>query len=344
MKLLNIYDDASFKSKAKGYHRSDAQLFVLEFDGLGTREEVLRIIRNDKRLPKMYDAYPQNRGQLMYVMDTDLQQLRDLPNVWQYNVTWETVENPQEAIKDPSKRPVLIATGTYKQQEYPYFDYDGRPLANTAGEAILYAQQKSYPTYTFTKNYESYPGQFAILRDMVNIDTVRIYNIDFEPYTLFCPEVHISPLSYEGQYQYFQFSATMYANGLKNRKGQTVGWKLQLRNQGYHEKQVTYEKLPNGQDNKKKPKVALKAIKIGTAGAPAYPQSPILLTPGGRAFREKKDGDPNDIEKYSGNIIGVHIPGEEVEATGITPEQFDAAIIEPRLVEYIKFNDYFPFK
>lgn len=349
-KILSISEQTEYGNMRRGLERTDKQVFWIEIgtDQAGgqlvDKKVASTLVASDKRLPQPFDKY--KLADNMYAGKCELDQMKEVPNVWIYKVEWNTITNPQEAIPDPADRPVLITTGTYKQQEYPSVDLDNKPVCNTAGEPILYTQQKSYPTYTFEKNYAEYPKQFALLRDMVNSDDVFIFKEKFPPYTLFCPEVSISHIQYEGKYSFYALSATMYANGLKDRKGNIIGWRTLLRNQGFHEKKDTgeFEKKKNGLPNTKKPIYALQAIQIGTIGRPAYPTSPILLTPGGRAFREKLPKDPDDIEKYTGKVIGVNIPGEPVVTAGITVQQFDDAVVECRFNNVIRFNDYFPFK
>jgi hypothetical protein len=346
-KIVSISEQTEYGVQTQDLTRTDRQVFLVEFEGLISRKDAFNAVYSSKDLPKPFQRYDLHT--FMYAKKTSLNQMKDVPNVWNYTVEWATADSPQELLKEPELRPVEISQGTHRQQENPYIDFEGKSLVNTAGEPILHSIQRSYPTFTFVKNYKEYPKQFGKGRDFVNKDKVTILGMDFEPHTLFLPEINISSTQYESTYVYWQFSATVYVNESKDRKGKLIGWDTIIRNQGFHEiKNIPTRKLRNGKPDPFSYKDMLVAITIGTEGKPSYASTPVLLTPKGRAFRQRTAQQTivgiTDIEKYDGPVIGFNVPGQPVESTGITQDQFDKAVIKRVFCNYIDFSSFLPFK
>lgn len=357
VRILGVYPQESYNSKIDGVIREDHQEFKVDVGTIVSKPDAVTAFLSDRRIPIPFQAHPSIAG--MYANPIAYVQDKEVPNVWNIQVVWKTITDITQTIKDPTDRPVLITTGTYKQQVIPNVDYNGKPICTTAGEPINYQQQKGYPTYTFSKKLKNYPTAFSTIRDMVNADLVTIFGIDFPPYSLFCPDVQISHLLYEGNYPFYQFDATVYVNFELNGSGEFIGWRTLIRNAGYHERRLTgFEKDKNGKSNKKKPLYEFVTIKMGRPGEYSYPASPILLTPGGTAYRRELLGDKTlaiasgatakDIAAgnyaKTGEVIGIRQPGDPATSAGISQKQWDAAVIEVSLTNVIEFNGNFPLR
>lgn len=356
LKIDGVYPQLAGQLEVNGPTRKFQQEFWVMFNELGSVADCSDIILKRNDVPSAYSTYLNDplmvANPVIYVRDGEI------PNRWIVVVTWSTISNLTEAIKDPTKRPALVSMGTYKEQEIPNVDYDNVPIVTTAGEPINHNQQKGYPSYSIRKAVYPFPSQFGVYRDFVNNDDVTIYGTTYAPYTLFCPDVNVSELSYEGPYAFHELNCNIYVNTRQTNDGDVWGWRLLLRNAGYHERNFTgYAKLKSGKPNYAKPIYVYTAIQLNVNGVPAYPSSPILLDPNGRAFRQKLPNDDanarasgfraKDIEAgyyNTGPVIGISVPGEPATTTGITQKQWDRAVVEVRLYNLVPFNEYFPFK
>jgi hypothetical protein len=247
IKIYSITEKPIYESKLQGINEEVYQEFLVDMGGVAARDFILPILKKDKRLPRPFQQ--NTKFPILYSKTVSYKQMDDLPNVWVVSVQWSSVTSVQETIQNPSDRPALITTGTYKEQVDPDVDYNGKPLCTTAGEPINFSYQKSYSTFQIEKNYSEYPERFATVRDLVNEDEVSIYGVKFEPYTLFCSEVEISHLKWEGKYAFFTLTARIFVNTKKNKKDETVGWRIFKRNSGYHEKVITGWRVHHRQYN-----------------------------------------------------------------------------------------------
>ena len=329
-------------------------------EGIGTRLEVEKLVGLRQDLPSIREIRPGYPRQ--YCVEAGLDQHNEVPNVWRFTASWQTITNLAEAVKDPTKRPVLIDTGTYKYQKVPTVDLNGKAVVTTAGELIRYTQTKAAPVYTFTKNVAEYPTYIGKDRDFVNKDTVAFLGMTFKPWELYVPEVSVSHLQYESEYPFYELVFTMYANIDDH------GWRTRLRNAGFHELRPSGKghrkvKVPQYDSNGNytgfkyvyKGEYRYVAIQMGTKGRYSYPSSEVVLTPEGEAYREftafdktlLKDPDVPKKDKPtngSGPVIGLQGNDWPVDAQGITQKQFDAAVVELEFLNAINFNDYFPLK
>jgi hypothetical protein len=343
------------------------QMFRVDLEGLYDRDVADKLLRNnvDPPLPKKYDVRPGFPQQVC--QDTTFRQIDDAPNIWEVYVEWKTITNLQQKVQDPSKRPVLIETGTYRYQHSPTQDLDGKPVTTSAGEPIDYVQQKAAPTYTFYKNYAEYPTKLGYIRDLVNTDKVQFLGMEFKPYQLYIPEIKISVFQYENEYGFFSMTCTAYVNNEKN------GWKINLRNAGFHELNLvrTVRKpVPDDPKNpfgtytvKDVPVYEYTAIRMGSPGQYVYPARPCLLTPEGRAFRQVTDSDTAQwkatnalIQQFGGRpkpplkqgygtgpVMGLQGPdAATTNQIGISQADFDAATLEFTFLNEVKFNGLIP--
>lgn len=344
-RILSWDEQCCYTSKCDPLKRVDHQEWLVNVGDVYSRKEISALFYSDNRMPLIREAYPNVAG--MYCIASDFTQLLDTPNVWRVFADWSTPTNIQDTVADPTKRPIIIRTGTYREQRTPNVDFDEKPVTTTAGEPILHTIQRSYPTYTCIKFLKSYPTKIAKDRDFVNSDSVVIYGVTYKPWELFCPEITISELLTQNTYQYFEFEATIYVNTDKD------GWKTKLRNAGYHERRIVgwirNPAIPAGPGNNvfqlplKLPVYAFEAIQMGVKGKPTYPSSPVLLDEDGRAFREKKAGDPID-GPFTGPVIGLTVGSQPAAGTGITKEQWDKAVVELRFTNPVSFNQFFPLR
>lgn len=350
--ILTMQEQCCYTVENTPMYRQDHQEWLVDLGGIFPDLLVTNLFSNDNLIPKTRELYPGN-SLPMFCIKSDWVQLTDAPNIWRIIVDWRTLSNVQDTIPDPTQRPVLIKTGTYREQRTPNIDLDQKPVATTAGEPIIHSIQKSYPTYTVKKFLKSYPTKIAKKRDFVNSDTVTIYGVTYKPYELFCPEINVSELLTQGTYQYFEFDATIYVNTDKH------GWKTRLRNAGYHERKqvgtIRNPDIPPGPGNNifklplMLPVYAFEAIRMGEPGKYSYPSSPVLLDPDGRAFREILQVDKDLAAKVGGPPIGTGpviglVPGTPALGTAITQEQWDAAVVEVRFVHPVSFNNFFPLR
>ncbi len=354
LRAENIFEQPSVRIKKTGSIIEERQEWFVDLIGMTPFFLAKKIMTTTKFLPQEYSVHPTNSN--MYAAEVTHDQHQDAPNVWIHRVLWKSITNITDIVKDPSKRPVLISMGTHRQQENPNIDFNGKPVATTAGEPIFHSNLRGYPTWNLEKNYATFPHQFSFDRDFVNSDTISIYGREFEPYTLYCPDVNVGHLEWEGDYSFHRFTATIYVSHKKDRKGKIVGWRQLLRNAGYHErKRIGYTirsqqraKFPVLTKSKvgqsKYPVYSFQAITMGTVGREAYPSSPVVLDPLGQAFRERLTTDPEDGSDNKGKVIGLRPSGEPVETSGITEEQWDEAVVEVQFYNLVAFNAIFPWK
>lgn len=338
--IVSISEQPAYRVKQMGLMREDYQEFWVDVGGYASKEQISNLLIGNSLLPQPFQAY--TLGNFMFAKDIDFDQMKDIPNVWVYKVQWITISNPTEAIADPSKRPVLISMGNYKQQRAPSIDLDGLPVATTAGEPINFQYQQTLATYTFEKNLTDWPSQFGRYRDFVNSDIVTLLGNVYKPFTLFCPEINVSHLQYEGKYKYYTFSATWYVNEEIDANNNIIGWRNLLRNIGYHERVLEgYQKNKRGQFLKSKPIYSFRPITMGPLGSTKFPASPVLINPQGQAFRSKLPTDPA-AGPFTGEVIGLAISDTVATTTGITKKQWDAAVVECRFYNLIPFSSSFP--
>lgn len=385
LQIVSISPSTNFRSERNGFIRQDTEEFIIDIGQLAPREDVLELFRTEKSLPHEYDVYPRNK--LMFCLPISIVQNQAIPNLWTYHVTWKTITNVQESIKDPTKQPAIITSGTYYQQENPDVDFNGKPLATTAGEPIDWPYQRGYPTYTIQKKLAQYPVLFGKNRDFVNNDDVSIYGIKYPPYSLFCPDVQIGNLEWQNGFPYFQFQAVLYVNLKEDTRGNIIGWRQLRRNAGYHERK--FEGFKDSTDRSPSPTIyktvelakaagrrvellepvfKFKAITLGERGKEQYPTQPVLLTPWGTAFRKKKPQDKQAaldmidativdpvqkryyktlVNKFgiypgSGDVLGLKVTGEQQSTSGITPQEWEQAVVEGVLYNLISFTDNMP--
>lgn len=343
--ILSINEQCCYSTSNTPMYRQDHQEWLVDVGGIFLKAAVTDLFNSDNRIPKTHNLYP-NSAVPMFCISADWKQDIEAPNIWRVFADWRTISNVQDLVPDPTQRPVIIRTGTYREQRTPNVDLDQKPVATTAGEPIVHAIQQAFPMYTVKKFLKAYPTKVAKQRDYVNSDAVTIYGVSFKPYELYCPEINVSELMTQGNFNYFEFDAVIYANTDKN------GWRTRLRNAGYHERKITgyirNPDIPPGPGNNvfqlplMIPVYAFEAIVMGKPGATSYPSSPVLLDPNGRAFREKL---PTDTEKTgnTGPVIGL-APGTPAVGTAITQEQWDAAVVDLRFVNLVSFNQFFPLK
>lgn len=390
IKILSISEQPVYNVKIEGLRRSDMQEFWVDLGDLYPRSIAVPFLLNSPKLPQPFTQSPLNP--LQYAGPITHVQMKDIPNVWVVSVQWDTITNIQQTIKDPTKRPALISTGTYKQVDNPDTDFNGKVLATTAGEPIDFSYNRGYPTFTVEKCLATYPTIFAQYRDFVNNDNVTIYDVTYPPYTLFLPDVTISHLQWEGNYPFYDFNGTMYVSLKKDSAGKIIGWRNIKRNAGYHEKKI----IGWQQKNKKKafigpvlqlnpgvnpplnqviannqtivvgsalsgqtqfttpvqggaigakyyPVYGLVAIVLGPKNRVSYPSSPVLINPKGVAFRQQLATDPPDGSNNTGEVLGLKAQGDSVVTSGISQEDWEAAVVEGRLFNFVSFNELLSF-
>lgn len=355
LRILGVYDRADYTRKRSPVMTEDRQTLRVELSGLASRSQVLGILEGAAAIPKV--TQQNSQFNFLYCMEVTPTQLEDTPNIWDVSVLWRSLTNIQGTVLDPTLRAVLISRGSYKLQDLPNVDFDGLPVATTAGEPINYPYQRSFPTYKFEKFLPSFPTWCGVLSDFVNSDSVTIYGQIFAPWTLYLPEIEIGHLEYQGQYSFHPATFLVYANTKPN------GWKTFLRNAGRHERKFMYWGTTSGavlpsiiapaytgqrsitqQGIIYRPVFGLEAIKFGPKGGPySYPSSDVLLDAKGRAFKARSPGDPADGSNNSGPVIGLQTSTADSIA-GITQAQWDAAVIERRFANPISFNQYLPLR
>lgn len=384
LEIKTISEKTNYVHRATGFLQEATQEFWVDVGGLGRRSAVIALLKGDNRLPREYSQSKDNS--LMFAMPVTYDQMEDMPNIWKVVVNWKTITNISESIPNPADCPALISVGTYFEQDNPDVDFNGKPLTTTAGEPIDWPHQKGYPVYTVEKNYNEFPKQFGLLRDFVNSDTVTIYGIQYDPYTLFCPDVRVSHLQWKNNFPFHAFSCSIYVNTKRDSNDNVIGWRQLKRNAGYHERKflgfkANYDTSPNPyiyptlddarsfkiREDQLEPVFIFKVITLGEVGHTQYPTSPVLLTPFGTAYREKVKGDQQKAidfvdatvtdakrKRYlktlinqgdfpgTGKILGLKVDGEKQSTSGITPEQWEAAVVEGVLYNLVPFGTYFP--
>lgn len=356
--ILAVYSDMDFEENRTPMQTEQREILTVEFSGAPDRATAIKLINAAQAIPKVSQQSSFNN--FLYAMQVKPKFDREFPNVIKIEVLWRNITNITEIQLDPVKRAVLISRGTYKLQDTPNVDFDGKPVATTAGEPINYTYQRGFPTYRLEKNLASFPTWCGRDNDFINTDSVTIYNTVFDPYELYLQDIEVSHLNYEGQFPPFhRFTATLYANTKKD------GWKTLLRNAGYHEKAFLgyYSKkgqkltafavgfspiTNNGQtitfnNVKYFPRYGLQAIKMGLKGTYEYPSSPVLIDPNGLAYRQQL---PNDPPKgpFTGPVIGLQSVDNQAQTSGITQKQWDASVVTFNFANKISFNNVLPLR
>lgn len=358
LQVVGVFDKTDYSREKTPTETTDVQTLWVDVGQLASRQTVLNLIESTPIIPKISQQH--SVWNWLYCKKVTIRQNDDIPNVWIVSILWQSLNNIAESVLDPTKRPALISRGTYKQQDTPNKDFDGKPVATNAGEPINYTYQRGFPTYTIQKNLSSFPVWTGKDSDFVNSDSVTIYGTTFAPWELLLPEINIGHAEYVNNTLFFPATFTLYANTKPD------GWRTKLRNAGYHERAFIGYFTRRGQQLKSGdfffglpsptsngnitfggtvyfPRWGLKAIKMNTKGRYEYPTSPILLDKFGMAFKQKLPGDP-DAGPYSGPVIGLQSVDNQATTSGITQAQWDAAIVELRFVNKISFNQFLPLR
>ncbi len=355
--IKGVFDKTDYSRELTPMNTTDVQTLWLDIGQLAPRAEVLNLIAGTQIVPKISQQH--SSYSWLYCKKVTIKQWDEIPNVWIINVLWQSLDNIQDTILDPTKKPALISRGTYKQQDIPNKDFDGKPVATNAGEPINYTYQRGFATYTIQKNLSAFPTWCAKDNDFVNVDSVTIYGAIFNPWELFLPEISIGHAEYINNTVYYPATFTLYANTKPD------GWRTKLRNAGYHERSFLGYFTRQGQELKTGalfdtpsptangnirigntiyyPRWGLAAIKMGTKGKYEYPTSPILLDKYGMAFRQKLPSDPSE-GPFRGPVIGLQSTNNQATTSGITQAQWDAAVVEIRVANTISFNSYLPLR
>lgn len=354
--IISISDKTNYSRRRTPIQTEDRQEFWVDVGVIATKVQVIALLDAQSSMPGISQQnayYP-----WLYCIGLDYIQMDDMPNVWVVNVVWRSLTNAQDKEPDPLKRAALISRGTYKQQDIPNVDFDNKPVATTAGEPINYQYQRAFPTYTIQKFLPQFPTWCGKANDFVNSDAVTLYGITFKPYELFIPDIEVGYAEYQGQYgPYYNFKATMYADIRPD------GWRTKLRNAGFHELKflgwftaagtallANFANAPSpGQQQIRLGGVTyyarygLASIQLNLSGKPEYPSSPILLDPFGSAFRSKLPADP-PTGPFTGPVIGLKSANNAATTSGITQDQWNAAVVSLRFVNPISFNTYLPLR
>ena len=336
VRILSWTEDTSFSLSTEGLEGKSKQAWKADLGGLYTRTQVLICFAADARVPKTYQYAAYNSRLICTAVEID--QDSEVPNVWHVVAQYQTPQNVQQKEIDPSKRAALISTGTYKEQEYPSIDFDGKPVCTTAGEPLNYGYQRPYPMYTVDKNLSSYPTALASARNFTNTDTVSLFGVTFDPYQLLIPDISISHLQYEGPYSYFALNFSIYA------KTTEFGWRTRVRNAGYHERTLISWLDKRGRLLPKNKWVyGLKAILLGVTAQPSYPSSPVLLKPNGTAFRQVVAGD-DDVQAAQRPVIAIENRSDLTSTQGISIRDWKKAVVALNFLVPISFLNTLPLE
>lgn len=353
--IEGVFDKTNYEREMTPQATTDVQTLWIDLGQLASRTAVMSLLMSTPIIPKMTQQH--SVWTWLYCKRVTIQQNEEIPNVWIVSILWQSLNNITETVLDPTKQPALISRGTYKQQDTPNKDFDDKPIATNAGEPINYTYQRGFPTYTIQKNLSSFPTWTAKDNDFVNSDSVTIYGTTFDPWTLFLPEITIGHAEYVNNTIYFPATFTLYVNNKPD------GWKVKLRNAGYHERSFLGYFTKKGQKYKDYfpaasptsngnlvfagtvyfPRWGLSAIKLNTKGRYEYPTSPVLLDKNGMAFRQKLPADPPD-GPFTGPVIGLQSQDNQATTSGITQKQWDSAVVEIRVANKISFNQYLPLR
>lgn len=320
-----------------------------------------RDIERDPRFPTRFSLHPARPE--FWCVDTILEQPLQHPNIRPLRIHYSTVipkgfnVNGKPTYDDnPLLRPADIWWGTYKTNKlfrmgYLASDsYDPRkgmptpsvPIVTTAGEPIFTQEQVDLRVISFVKNVATIPGFMAKRGNFVNTDKVKINGIEFKPYELMATDINIPPPDFESGKMFYKFSWNFYVSDDED------GWVVKKRNAGFNERVTVHY------DHDRRPvplpvrggstTVVLRPIVVGPVDNRHYPSSPVLLRENGRAFRTRAEGDGDDPETWTGEIMTIESRQDDERTQVQKDEDWKKAELKFRIRAPIAFNKYFPMR
>lgn len=265
-------DEANVTTKKASY----VKVYRAEFDEIPT---LITSALSHPNCPLLYSPHPEN--DYAFLRELVPRRVPGIEHAVDIQATWETSFDEAVGTKgqpknaNPLKNQLEVEWDSWTAQEPQehWTEYDSNykpirtyktPIATTAGERILYAQEENYRTLKCTKNVILPDPIFAEGGTWVNTDKVTIEGADFEPLTMLATKVHFSKRRVENNV----ICRTMTWEYRHNPRS----WIVRLDNVGYYHTCVVYEPGPN---NTVIAKMAYQPIKVGFP--PEVPSSPQPL-------------------------------------------------------------------
>lgn len=208
---------------------------------------------------------------------------------WDVKAHFASVQFEEPKSVNPLDDPAEIEIDTELVQEERYFDRNGNPTINTAGDLIKVMVEIPRSDIQITKNIAIYNAWIKNIAGVVNSSMVRIKGVPWERGTLKITKVHV------GKTEYRNNKAFMVAKVSMRHKEE--GWATSALNVGY------YELIPDptGQVRDKFGKPALVRWRCLTSGLYGEPESqPVFLDAKGRrpTMKVVQSGIEKEVPKY----------------------------------------------
>lgn len=359
MAVTKIYKQLTQPMGFSATDKSFTETWLVHLDDPKTP---LKEIEAHRDYPIRFETHADNPT--YYCLDAKCEQPLQSPNIRPLIVNWSNVipkaylvDGKPKYDDDPTKRPVDIEWGIYTSQKTIRMAYDDnvtfdpkkpppvpkKPIVTTAGEPIFMQIPVELRAINFMKNVTEVPRFMAKAGMITNSDTVKIAGIPFEPNELLAGGLNIGKPMFAHGKVYYEFS-WYFLVALD-----ADGWVEKRRNAGYHEKvrtyfidgvEVSYNTWIQTGPGSYTATDALRQIHIGPVQNRHFPSAPVLITPGGRAYRARAKGDPDDIEKHTGEILTT----QSKTGQGITPAQWEKAELKFKVRIPIPFNKWFPLR
>ena len=306
-----------------------------------------------------------------YCISAQLDQDTRIPNVRSGTSRWSTaipeadlVDGKPKLDPDRTKRPVRAKWGTYKSERTVRMAYGAIqyrtptrgerirradpdqlppvadvPITTTAGESIFMRIPEDYRMISFQKYVEAVPEFMAKNSMLTNSDEVKFRGIKFAPLELLATDIDVDGPNFAMGKAYYTFTWVWLVA-----KDQD-GWLEKRRNAGFSEKVIIfvdangkeYDRYISGVTTTKE---VLRQIEIGPVYNRHFPNAPVLIRPNGKAFRARAEGDANDPETWTGEILTT----DSRTGQGITDAEWKEAERKFSVRLAIPFKKYFPYR
>lgn len=158
------------------------------------------VIRNYSKCPQLGDTHKKDKA--AHVVSRGFQRVDDTAD-FDVTITYSTdIKNPKED-PNPLKRPAKIDITSSPEMVPTYFDGEGKPRLNTAGDLIIGYRRVPFLDITVQKNVTAYPGWLWDYDGTTNKNAITIRKRRFPKRTLRVEGIGAPDLEYENGYWYY---------------------------------------------------------------------------------------------------------------------------------------------